>query len=83
MVEVADSSLERDRNKRRLYARALIPIYWILNLVDRQLEVYRQPSGPADEPAYKEASIHNPGDAATVVIGGQLLGQVAVADLLP
>jgi hypothetical protein len=83
VVEVADSSLDRDRNKRRLYARASIPIYWILNLVDRQLEVYRQPSGPVAEPAYREATVHNPGDTATVVIGGQPRGKVAVADLLP
>ena len=82
MVEVADSSLERDRKKRRLYARAAIPIYWILNLVDRQLEVYCQPSGPVDKAAYQEFVIHNPGDAATLVLGGQPLGQLAVADLL-
>ena len=83
VVEVADSSLERDRNKRRLYARASIPTYWILNLIDRQLEVYRQPSGPADEPAYKEATICKPGDETPVAFGQQPIGKVAVADLLP
>src|SRR5262245_51036438 len=35
IVEVADSSLLRDqRDKTRIYARADIPIYWIINLVD-------------------------------------------------
>ncbi len=47
VVEVADSSLERDRGgKRNAYARARVPIYWIVNLVERQIEVYTQP-GPS------------------------------------
>jgi Uma2 family endonuclease len=44
IVEVAYSSLEHDQErKRRLYARCQIPEYWILNLNERQLEVYREP----------------------------------------
>jgi Uma2 family endonuclease len=44
VVEVAYSSLEADQErKRRLYARCQIPEYWILNLNERQLEVYREP----------------------------------------
>jgi Uma2 family endonuclease len=43
-VEVADSSLVIDReHKGSLYARAGLADYWILNLVDRVLEVYREP----------------------------------------
>src|SRR5207244_3112541 len=46
MVEVADSSLELDRTtKQRIYARAKIPVYWIVNLIDRQVEVYTHPTG--------------------------------------
>ena len=46
VVEVADSSLALDReHKGSLYARARLPEYWIVNLVDRVLEVYRE-SGP-------------------------------------
>ena len=44
VCEVSDTSLERDRNlKRRIYARAAIPVYWILNLESRKLEIYSQP----------------------------------------
>lgn len=44
IVEVADSSLAFDRgDKGSLYARAGIADYWILNLIDRVLEVYREP----------------------------------------
>ena len=43
-VEVAESSLRVDRHhKGSLYARAGLPDYWVLNLADRVLEVYREP----------------------------------------
>ena len=43
-VEVAESSLAIDRQRKgSLYARAGLGDYWILNLVDRVLEVYREP----------------------------------------
>ncbi len=48
-VEVAESSLGVDRHRKgSLYARAGLPDYWVLNLVDRVLEVYRE---PAPDPA--------------------------------
>lgn len=44
LVEVADSSLRFDREEKLpLYARAGIPEFWLVNLVDRVLEVYRDP----------------------------------------
>lgn len=51
VVEVADATLERDRGlKKRLYAAAGIANYWILNLVDRQLECYSEPAiGPDNQ----------------------------------
>jgi Uma2 family endonuclease len=71
VVEVADSSLERDRTlKRRLYAGAGIPIYWILNLLDRELEVYSAPNGSAEAPEYDRVEVHAPGTAAPLLIEG-------------
>ena len=44
IVEVAESSLGFDRNpKAAVYARAGIQDYWIVNVVDRVLEIYREP----------------------------------------
>ncbi len=44
-MEVADVSLGRDRvRKGRLYARAGVAEFWILNLVSEVLEVYREPT---------------------------------------
>jgi Uma2 family endonuclease len=48
IVEVAESSLSLDRAlKGSLYARARVPEYWIVNLVDRALEVHRDPMADA------------------------------------
>jgi len=45
VIEVADSSLNDDRNiKRSLYARAGIPEYWIVDLNGQRFEVYSEPS---------------------------------------
>jgi Uma2 family endonuclease len=54
LIEVADSSLSFDRNvKNPLYAQAGIPEYWIVNLNDRQIEVFRSPT----EGEYQEKQI--------------------------
>jgi Uma2 family endonuclease len=48
VVEVAESSLAFDRRRKgSLYARAGVQDYWIVNLVDRTLEVYRHPAQDA------------------------------------
>ena len=84
VVEVADSSVGRDRGmKRRVYARAGVPAYWIVVLPERAVEVYTDPSGPADAPAYATVRRFADGDAVPVVIDGRDVGTVAVADLLP
>jgi Uma2 family endonuclease len=45
LVEVADSSMRFDREEKLpAYARAGIVEYWLLNLVQRVVEVYRDPS---------------------------------------
>lgn len=44
IVEIADSSLRHDRERKRIrYATAQIPEYWIVNLPESSLEVYRRP----------------------------------------
>jgi Uma2 family endonuclease len=45
VVEVADTSLRKDRRKSRTYAAAGVPEYWIVNLVDVVVEVYAGLSG--------------------------------------
>jgi hypothetical protein len=84
LAEVADASLRLDRKeKKRVYARAGISIYWIVNLVDSQVEVYTEPSGPVPEPLYREQRIYGISDRIPLVIDGQEVGQLSVRDLLP
>ena len=50
-VEVAEQSLAADRQRKgSLYARAGLADYWVLNLVDRVLEVYREPTSDSAAP---------------------------------
>ena len=84
VVEVADRTLVRDREvKARIYARASIPVYWILNVTEETPEVQSSPTGPALEPAYRDRTTYARGDTVPVFIGGAEVGRIAVRDLLP
>ena len=85
VVEVADASLQRDRTtKKRLYAEAAIPVYWIVNLLDNRLEVYEDPSGPSDQPDYRRRHDLGPSDQVSLVVGKEsLAAPLAVRELLP
>jgi Uma2 family endonuclease len=84
VVEIADSSLVQDRAvKGPLYASAGIPIYWIINLADRQVEVYTLPSGPAPTPGYRQRQDFLVGDSAPIVLDGTEIDRIPVSDLLP
>jgi hypothetical protein len=83
LVEIADTSLREDQTtKLELYAGAKLPVYWIVNLVDRLVEVYTEPRG-GKNPAYKKHVDYGPGDAVPVVVAGKELGRIAVKELLP
>lgn len=48
VIEISESSLRKDRIvKGRIYSRAGIPEYWIVNLVERCIEIYRDPDAEA------------------------------------
>lgn len=84
LVEVADSTLSRDRNwKRRIYARAGIPIYWIANLNDRTLEVYSGLHGEGEAADYQPAVVLPETCQVTVTLDGVSYGDLYVAELLP
>lgn len=84
-IEVADSSLAFDRvRKGSLYARAGLEDYWIVNLVDRVLEVYRDPVADASAPfgwRYRSVVVLRAVDV--VVPLAFPAARISVADLLP
>jgi Uma2 family endonuclease len=85
VVEIAEASLAFDRkHKGSLYARARLQEYWVLNLVDRVLEVYREPASDAAAAygwAYSVALTLGPGEHVTPLAAPA--GHIAVIDLLP
>ena len=66
-----------------MYARDGIPVYWIVNLVDRQIEVYEQPTVPRQARPMACSDMYKPGDTVPVVLGGMNAGTVPVDELLP
>jgi Uma2 family endonuclease len=85
LVEVAESSLELDRaRKGSLYARAGVSDYWIVNLVEGVVEVYRDPAPDASAAfRYRYRSVTRVAPPAAVVPLAFSGERVAVADLLP
>jgi Uma2 family endonuclease len=84
VVEVSNTSLAEDRTlKCRLYAQAGIQAYWIINVVDRQVEVYSEINNTAQSLAYAPAKIVGIDESVAVTVGGAPLDPIAVADLLP
>lgn len=75
LIEVADSSLEKDQKvKLPLYAEAGIPEIWIVNLQDHQLEQYREPSPKG----YSSIRILRSGD----VLENEVVGNLEVESVL-
>jgi Uma2 family endonuclease len=79
VVEVSESSLSEDRKLARIYGASGIAVYWIVNLVDRQVEVYTLPYPDG----YHSRQDFTPGQHLPVVIDGVEVGRIDVADTLP
>jgi Uma2 family endonuclease len=78
LVEVAETSLARDQwAKAAIYAAVGIREVWVLNLPERALEVYREPT-PA---GYQDRQTHQRGERVAPLAFPELA--LAVADLLP
>jgi Uma2 family endonuclease len=80
VVEVSETSLDTDRLKGKTYGRAGIPQYWIVNLVDRCIEIYTQPSETAEH-GYARCQLIRDGDV-DVVLDGRSLGRIPLSSLL-
>jgi Uma2 family endonuclease len=86
VVEVSDTTLSYDRRRKAsLYARTAIADYWIVNLVDRQLEVHRDPAADSTQ-AYgfgyaNPLLILGPADLVTPLAAPH--ARIPVTNLLP
>jgi len=85
IVEISYSTQDYDtKTKAHLYASMAVPDYWVLDLENRQLFVYRQPTADASVPFG-----HRYQQVETLSAGGQVSplekpdSQIAIADMLP
>jgi Uma2 family endonuclease len=85
VVEVSETTLAYDRGeKASLYAAAGVEDYWVVDLVNRRVEVYRDPRPDPTRPhgaGYTQVTAHDPADTITP-LAAPTVG-VKVADLLP
>jgi Uma2 family endonuclease len=79
VVEIAVSSLAQDRIQADVYAAAGIPFYWIVNVIEGQVEVYSGPSSAG----YSSRVDFLAGQNVPVLIDGVQVGVIAVDDLFP
>jgi Uma2 family endonuclease len=79
VVEISRTSVAKDRRLARVYAAGEVPFYWIIDVVRRSVEVF---SG-LDQGEYRSSVILGEEDSIDLVIDGQVVGQIAVVELLP
>ncbi|MGC8639720.1 MAG: Uma2 family endonuclease [Isosphaeraceae bacterium] len=72
VVEVSYTSLNEDRALADIYGAGGVPVYWIINLVDGQIEVYCHP-GPH---GYQTHEVLAPGHVLHVALGGVEIGAI-------
>jgi Uma2 family endonuclease len=84
VVEVADASLQQDRTtKKRLYAAAGKPVYWIVNLTERQIEVYSDPFGAGQVADYRNRQDYLGSQSVPFSIANRECGSIEVVAVLP
>ncbi len=79
VVEFADSSLELDRGMATVYGGGGVPVYWIVNLLERQVEVYTEPCAAG----YAKLEILKQSEAVSMTCEGVLRGRIPVEDFMP
>lgn len=83
-VEVADTSYALDRTRKsKLYAAAGIPVFWLLDLNRRRLEIFSNPTGQGDQARYDKVETFEESDEAPLVLDGQEAARFRVSEILP
>ncbi len=78
VIEVADSSRRIDTTVKILtYARGNVPEYWVVNIPDRQLEVFTQPSPTG----YGTRQVFPAGTLVPVILDGQTVASLDMTEL--
>ncbi len=73
VIKVSDSSLAADRALADTYIGAEIPVYWVVNIPGRSLDVYTR----------AERQVIPEGETAELLLDGLVVARIAIVDLLP
>lgn len=83
LIEVSDSSYAKDRRANwGRYAAVRIPVYWIVNIPQFQIEIFSVPMGRGRSAAYRDFTIYRGDDQVPVILEGNELGRIPVRDIL-
>ncbi len=84
VIEVAMTSVREDRGETlEGYARTLLPVYWIVNLRARRIEVYSRPCVRDGRGVYESAEMFGPDQSVPLAFDGVEVARIAVNDILP
>ena len=82
VIEVADTIYSIDR-RRITYAAARVPVYWIVNLNEKRLEVFSNPVGEGNEASFASAQVLGPDEEGALVLDGAEVARFSVREILP
>jgi hypothetical protein len=83
LIEAADSSYAKDHGpKWGKYASSRVPIYWIVNIPERRVEVDSSPAGRGKAAKYRDRRDYGPDDQVPVIIEGREVGRIKVSDIV-
>ena len=84
VIEVSDSSYSTDRRtKLAIYAAARVPLYLLLDLNGRRLEVFSDPIGEGQAATYQTHRIYGPEEEVPLILDGREVARFFVRDVLP
>jgi Uma2 family endonuclease len=82
VIEVSDSSLRLDSGAMlKAYAANSILVYWIVNIPVGRVEVFTEPSGPAEVPGYRVRREYGLDDEVPVILDGREVGRISVKEI--
>jgi Uma2 family endonuclease len=84
VTEVSDTSYTYDRHDKWVtYAAARIPVYWIVDLNRRRLEVHSEPTGEGADASYARTQFYGPDDEVPLILDGREIARFRVREILP
>ena len=83
LIEVAVTSLHDDLTTvLELYARALIPVYWVVDVLGRRILVHTEPRVVDGKGEYARVETYRPGQSTPLVLDGQEVARIPFDELL-